>query len=213
MKKNLLVCSALLSLMPGVGAAQSSVDFTGGTLMDSLCTDATSGFHCTVDLRNGDFEAPINATDPYRWQLEAPRGTRFPYLGRTPDSRTLALPGRGAKAWAEAPLPPVAASAELQEHSYTLRLRARGSGPMPADVAMTLLVTGPGEPDGGRELATVTHSVGWEWEPLHLKVHRLAVAAPARLSVRIERTDGNTPTMLQVDDVRILRAPADPWNH
>lgn len=199
MKNKPLVGAALLTFVLGTGAAQANTTETvPGTLMNSVCAEATGEYRCLVDLRNGDFEAPIDSSDPYRWQFHAPRGVSAPYLGMTPDSRTLALPGKGATAWVDAPLPPVAAGSDQPKHTYTVRLRARGSGPMPAGVAVTLLMA-------GRELATVTHSVGWDWEPLDLKVDDVAVSTPGVMGVRIERMDNNTPTMLQVDDVRVVR--------
>ncbi len=155
LKNNLLVCSALLSLMPGVGAAQSSVDFTGGTLIwiqyaGTLPAVSTARSTCATVISKRRSTPRIRTAGSWR-HLGAPAS---PLVGKDPRFADAGIARQGRQGVGGGAAPAGAASAELQEHSYTLRLRARGSGPMPADVAMTLLVAGPGEPDGGRELAS-----------------------------------------------------------
>ncbi|WP_448098519.1 hypothetical protein [Luteibacter yeojuensis] len=204
MKKKLPVVAVLSVLAFTAGVAQAEGE---PTTTPPVCVDTWSQARCLVDVGNGDFEAPIDQKDPYRWQLSGGEGRLAPYLGKTPDSRVLALPGKGSSAAVDAVLQQAAVKAGFPTHTYSVRLRARGSGPLPADLAITLLVNASGNPAGARELASVTRTVGWDWVPIDFRVDGIVSPAPAVLTVRITRTDNNTPTLVQVDDVQVIRTP------
>jgi hypothetical protein len=173
----------------------------------AVCKDTTSQSLCRAGLANGDFEDANKPDGVYGWLLQAGDYSPAPYLGKTPDSRVLALPGKGASALSSVALPFGSVAPADPEHTYTVKLRARGSGALPADVAVTLAVAKQGDPDSVRELASATRTVGWDWVDVDFRVDGIVGPEPAVLLVAIARTDGNTSTMLQVDDVRIERTP------
>lgn len=203
MKKKRPVTAFLSVFAFTAGVAQAEGDPT----TPPVCQDTWSQDRCLVDIGNGDFEAPIDQNDPYRWQLGGGEGHLAPYLGKTQDSRVLALPGKGSSAAVDAVLQLAAMKTGFPAHTYSVQLRARGSGPLPADLAITLQVTASGDPASTRELASVTRTVGWDWVPIDFRVDGIVSPAPSVLTVRITRTDSNTPTLVQVDDVRVVRTP------
>jgi hypothetical protein len=172
-----------------------------------VCRDTTRQALCRAGLANGDFEEQNKPDGVYGWYLTAGKYSPAPYLGKTPDSRVLALPGKGASALSSVALPFGSVAPADPEHTYTVKLRARGSGALPADVAVSLGVAKQGDPDSVRELASTTRTVGWDWVDLDFRVDGIVGPEPGLLLVAIERTDGNASTMLQVDDVRIERTP------
>lgn len=173
-----------------------------------VCADTWSQKLCRVGLGNGDFEHPHNPDLIAGWLLEAGEYSPRPYLGRTPDSRVLAMPGKNAQAVSGALLPQASASETSPMQRYTVRLRARGSGPLPADVAITLMLGGTKEGDKIRYLAWKEGSVDWDWKEFEFAVEGAVDPSEPLMLVSIERKDNHTPTMLWVDDVRIIRTPA-----
>lgn len=170
-----------------------------------VCADSWSQDVCRAGLGNGDFEDPNNPEALDGWLLEAGAFSPAPYLGRTPDSRVLALPGKGAKAVSGVILPTGSTMSDKAQKTYTVKLRARGSGALPADLAVGLFVGNPGGKGEVRELAAATREVGWDWVDIEFRVDGISSPAPALLMVAIERKDNNASTMLQVDDVRVVR--------
>ncbi|PTR26390.1 hypothetical protein C8J98_110120 [Luteibacter sp. OK325] len=232
-KKNVLLCSGALALALQAGAVQAgpaplasaadepsrlAVGFQ--TLLELsqalrnwtlpkprgmvVCADSWSQDLCRVGLGNGDFEDPNDPETLSGWSLKEGRYSPAPYLGSTPTSRVLALQGQGAEAVTGAFLPLGSTISSAPQNTYTVKLRARGSGPLPADVDVALFV-GSEASESVRELASVSRTVGWDWENIDFKVDGISSPAPAVLLVGIKRRDNNTPTMLQVDDVRIVR--------
>jgi len=173
-----------------------------------VCEDAGKQTLCRVGLGNGDFEHPHDPKAIAGWVLKAGEYSLDPYLGSTPDSRVLAMPGRAALAASGALLPQASTSAASAVHTYTVRLRARGSGPMPANVETTLMLGGSKEGDAIHYLASADETVGWDWKDIEFKVETAVEPSEALMLIGIERKDNNTPTMLWVDDVRIIRTPA-----
>lgn len=172
-----------------------------------ICKDTHSQHLCRVGLANGDFEDPNNTESIYGWHLVAGDFSPAPYLGKTPDSRVLAMPGKGSLALTAALLPKGSTSPADPAHSYTVKLRARGSGALPAEFVTHLAVSTSGAEDSTRALGSVTRSVGWDWVDVEFKVDGIVHGEPAMVFTGIERTDNNTSTMLQIDDVRIERTP------
>jgi hypothetical protein len=170
-----------------------------------LCADSWSQDVCRAGLPNGDFEDPNNPGLLRGWVLKTGMHAPAPYLGRTPDSKVLALP-QGAGAVTGAILTAGSTLSPAPQKTYTVKLRARGSGALPAGVAVGLFVSNPDRPtEDARVLATTTRTVGWDWEDIDFKVDGVTFPEPSMLMVGIQRTDNNTPTLLQVDDVRIVR--------
>lgn len=183
-----------------------------------ICKDTTSQVLCRAGLPNGDFEDPnVKPNWIDGWYLEAGPYSPEPYLGKTPDSRVLALPGRGALAFSSVRLPDGSAGPFFPEHAYTVKLRARGSGALPAELDVYLAVTGDNDGDTMYKLEEVRRSVGWDWQDIEFRVDDLRVDGgevdPTRdiLMLGIQRVDNNSSTMLQVDDVRVERTHLD--NH
>lgn len=228
--KKLLLCSGVLALAFQAGTVQArgvsaSINAFNVSMLTALalgtriksenvpqprgmvvCADSWSQYVCRAGLRNGDFEDQNTSDVLEGWLLETGKYSPETYLGKTPDSRVLALPGKGAAAISGVILPPGSTLSATPQKTYTVKLRARGSGALPADVAVGLFV---GHPDGSgdepRLLASATRTVGWDWVDIDFKVDGVTFPEPAMLMVAVERTDNNTPTMLQVDDVRIVR--------
>jgi len=173
----------------------------------AICKDAHSQALCRVGLANGDFEDANHPQSIFGWHLVAGDFSPAPYLGKTSDSRVLAMPGPGAVAVTAALLPAGSTSPADPQHTYTVKLRARASGALPAEFATHLMVANDGEHGATRELASVTRTVGWEWVDVDFKVDGIVHGEPAMLFTGVERTDNNTSTMLQIDDVRIERTP------
>lgn len=196
-----LINGSILGLIqqPRRDTAPSGMPVCGATETQALCR---------VGLGNGDFEHPHDPDAIAGWVLKAGEYSLNPYLGSTPDSRVLAMPGRDALAASGALLPQASASATSTVHTYTVRLRARGSGPMPADVETTLMLGGSNVGDPIHYLASADETVGWDWKDIEFKVETAVEPSQALMLVGIERKDNNTPTMLWVDDVRIIRTPA-----
>jgi hypothetical protein len=92
-------------------------------------------------------------------------------------------------------------------HSYTVKLRARGSGALPAQLVAGLSVVKNAPKAMSRELASATQTVGWDWVDVEFKVNGVVQEDPALMVVTLVRTDNHASTMLQVDDVRIERVP------
>jgi hypothetical protein len=171
----------------------------------TVCTDSWSQDLCRSGLPNGDFEDLNNADVLEGWVLDSGKHGPAPYLGRTPDSRVLALP-QDALAISGVILPAGSTISPAPQKTYTVKLRARGSGALPADVAVGLFVANPGtKGEELRELASTTRTVGWDWVDIDVKVDGITFPEPSMLVVAIQRTDKNTPTLLQVDDVSIVR--------
>ena len=171
----------------------------------AVCTDSWSQDVCRAGLGNGDFENPNNPEVLDGWLLDAGKHSPAPYLGKTPDSRVLALP-QGASAITGVVLRLGSTLSPAPQKTYTVKLRARGSGPLPADVGVALFVANPdGTADDARTLASVTRTVGWDWVDIDFKVDGVTFPEPSMLMVGIQRQDKNSPTLLQVDDVRIVR--------
>jgi hypothetical protein len=172
-----------------------------------VCNDGQGREPCRMDLRNGNFEGTTFVGDPYGWNLLVGKFGAAPYIGNTPDSHVLALPGEGAQAYVALPLPPGSSIAK-PGHVYTVKLRARGSGPMPATLAAALAVAPKDDTSATRELVEHRRTVGWDWEDIEFKVDGNGVVAtdePGLLIVGLQRVDGHSATLLQVDDVRIER--------
>jgi hypothetical protein len=172
-----------------------------------VCEDAYSQKLCRAGLGNGDFEYPNHAESLAGWVLEAGAYSPRPYLGSTSASRVLAMPGKNARAVSGVLLPQVSTSGISATHNYTVRLRARGSGPMPAEIGVNLMRSGVNAGEDVRTLAATKRSVGWNWVDIEFTVESIVDPSQALMLVSLERMDGNTPTMLWVDDVRIIRTP------
>ncbi len=172
-----------------------------------VCEDTYSQKLCRAGLGNGDFEYPNHPESLAGWVLEAGAYSPRPYLGSTPDSRVLAMPGKNARAISGVLLPQASTSGISAAHNYTVRLRARGSGPMPAEIGVNLMLSGVNAGDDVRTLAATKRSVGWDWADIEFNVESIVDPSEALMLVGLERMDGNTPTMLWVDDVRIIRTP------
>lgn len=69
------------------------------------------------------------------------------------------------------------------------------------------MLSGVNAGDDIRTLAATKRSVGWNWEAIEFTVESAVDPSQALMLVGLERTDGNTPTMLWVDDVHIIRTP------
>jgi hypothetical protein len=175
----------------------------------AICKDVVSQDLCRVGIANGDLEDPNDPDMLNGWMLQAGDFSPAPYLGKTPDSRVLAMPGRGAMAMTGAVLPVGSTRAPNSMHSYTVRLRARGSGALPAEVGVMLAVADSGERGTARDLAEVTRTVGWDWTDIDFRVDGIEHDEPSALFVGLTRLDNNSSTMLQIDDVRIERTPLD----
>jgi hypothetical protein len=221
-----VLCSSLLGLALVAGPAQASFGAIGMAavhvanlaiqlkkwqLRESVprgmvvCADSWSQDVCRAGLPNGDFEDPNNPDLLEGWVLDAGKHAPAPYLGRTPDSKVLALP-QGAGAVTGVILPSGSTLSPVPQKAYTVQLRARGSGALPANLAVGLYVANPDRPnDEVRELASTTRTVGWDWVDIDFKVDGVTFPEPSMLMVGLRRTDNNTPTLLQVDDVRIVR--------
>lgn len=222
-----LLCSGLLALALVAGPAQAAVGVIALSALQAatlslkiaewqarqptprgmvVCTDSWSQDLCRAGLPNGDFEDQ-NASDVLRgWLLETGKYSASTYLGGTADSRVLALPGKGAAATTGVVLPSGSTLSPKPQKTYTVKLRARGSGALPADVAVGLFVADPDHiDDEPRALASVTRTVGWDWVDIDFKVDGVSFPEPSMLMVGVLRTDNNTPTLLLVDDVRIVR--------
>lgn len=178
----------------------------------AVCKDTTSQAVCRAGLPNGDFEDTNDKPNWIEgWYLEAGPYSPAPYLGKTPDSRVLALPGQGALAFSSVRLPAGSAGSFFPEHAYTVKLRARGSGALPAEVDVYLAVTGDNDGEDMYKLEEVRRTVGWDWQDIEFRVDDLRVDGSERdptrdiMMVGIRRADSNSSTMLQVDDVRVER--------
>lgn len=173
-----------------------------------VCEDTYSQKLCRAGLGNGDFEYPNHPESLAGWVLEAGAFSPRPYLGTTPDSRVLAMPGKNARAISGVLLPQASTSGTSAAHTYTVRLRARGSGPMPAEVGVILMLSGVDKESDIRHLASTSRSVSWDWTDIEFNVESVVDPSEALMLVGLERTDNNSSTMLWVDDVRIVRTPA-----
>lgn len=170
-----------------------------------VCADSWSQDICRVGLPNGDFEDPNHPELLAGWLLDAPKRVPLPYLGRTSDSKVLALP-QGGIAVTGAILTPGSTLSPAPQKSYTVKLRARGSGALPADLAVGLYVSNPDRPaEELRGLGATKQTVGWDWVDIEFTVDGVTFPEPSMLVVSMQRMDNNTPTLLQVDDVRIVR--------
>jgi len=171
-----------------------------------MCVDLQQAY-CHVGLLNGDFEN-LNVPDGiHGWYVEAGDHSPVPYLGKTPESRVLALPGRNSLALAAAVMVKGSTSPLVPTHSYTVKLRARGSGALPAQLVAGLSVVKNAPEAKSRELASATQTVGWDWVDMEFKVNGVVQEDPALMVVTLVRTDNHASTLLQVDDVRIERVP------
>jgi hypothetical protein len=170
-----------------------------------VCADSWSQDVCRAGLPNGDFEDPNHPELLTGWVLDSPMRVPAPYLGRTPDSKVLAMP-QGAVAVTGVILTPGSTLSPAPQKSYTVKLRARGSGALPADLAVGLYVSHPDRPSEElRGLGATKQTVGWGWTDIEFTVDGVTFPEPSMLVVSLHRMDNNTPTLLQIDDVRIVR--------
>jgi hypothetical protein len=196
-KTKYLACAVLFGIA-GIGTAAHAQEAL------KVCKNGFVKERCLMDLRNGDFESTTFIGDPYGWQLLRGQFGTAPYIGKTPDSTVLALPGYGAQGYVSLRLP-TGSTTFRPGHIYTVKLRARGSGPLPATVTTAFAVGPMQNPEDTRELARHTRTVGWDWQDIEFNIDGIQAQEPALLVVGISRDDENSQTMLQVDDVRIER--------